>query len=197
MEDTKLSEMHIRELRPDPRNARAHTSRGLGTLVDAINEVGLARSIVIDENDVILAGNQTVEAAGEVGITKVIEVEADGETIVAVRRRGLSEEQKKRLALYDNRAAEHAAWDREVLAELNVDGLLDGMFYDDEIDRILAGVDATISMRADTLPEPQDAVISEAPAVWGLVVECDDEFEQRTLLERFAREGLKCRALIG
>jgi hypothetical protein len=49
---------------------------------------------------------------------KLLVVEGDGDTIVAVRRRGLTETQKKRLALLDNRVAELAEWDKDVLQAL-------------------------------------------------------------------------------
>jgi len=126
---------HIGELRPDPRNARKHSPRNVGTIVDALHEVGAARSIVIDEDNIILAGNATVEAAAEAGITKVQVVEADGQTVVAVRRTGLTAAQKARLALFDNRAAELAdGWNIDVLKALQGDGVsLDGMWREEEL----------------------------------------------------------------
>src|SRR5205823_2856405 len=56
--------------------------------------VGAARSIVIDEANMILAGHQTTTAAGNVGIERVRVVEADGQELIAVRRRGLTDQQK-------------------------------------------------------------------------------------------------------
>ena len=58
----------LADLTPDPRNARTHTPRNVGMIVDALHEVGAARSIVIDEDGVILAGNATAEAAAEAGM---------------------------------------------------------------------------------------------------------------------------------
>jgi DNA modification methylase len=124
---------HIKDLTPDPRNARKHTSRNVGDIVNALHEVGAARSIVIDEDGIVLAGNATLEAAGEAGITKLQVIDADGETVVAVRRTGLTPEQKTRLALFDNRAAEHAQWDTDVLLRLADEGALAGMWTDDEL----------------------------------------------------------------
>jgi DNA modification methylase len=123
----------IEQLRPDPRNARKHGDRNKEMLESSLSDVGAARSIVIDENDTILAGNATVEAAQQIGIGRVQVVEADGQTIIAVRRRGLTEEQKLRLALYDNRAAELAEWDTIVLGELNEEIDLSGMFNEEEL----------------------------------------------------------------
>lgn len=132
---------HIGQLRPDSKNARRHPMRNIGMIVDALHEVGAARSIVIDEAGTVLAGNGTIEAAAEAGIERVRVVDADGEEIIAVRRSGLTEEQKRRLALYDNRAADVAEWDASVLASLAEDGIkLDDLFVQDEMDAILGNV---------------------------------------------------------
>jgi len=129
---------HLKDLTPDPRNARRHNPRNIGMIVDSLHEVGAARSIVIDEDGRILCGNGTVDAAAEAGIEKVQVVDVDGETLVAVRRSGLTESQKTRLALLDNRSAETAEWDAVVLAQMAEDGVkLDDLFCDDELTAIL------------------------------------------------------------
>lgn len=107
---------HIRDLVPDPANRRAHNPRNIGMVVDALHQVGAARSIVIDEDNVILAGNGVTEAAAEAGITKLRVIDAAGDELIAVRRSGLSEAQKRALAIYDNRTGELATWNFEHLA---------------------------------------------------------------------------------
>lgn len=128
--------LSLADLTPDPQNARKHNPRNVGMLVDALHQVGAARSIVVDENGVVLAGNATIEAAAEAGIHRVKTVEADGSEIVAVVRRGLSKDQKTKLALYDNRVAELAEWNPEILSELAPEAL-EGMFSDKELAEIL------------------------------------------------------------
>lgn len=130
----------IGDLKPDQRNARKHNPRNIGMIEAALREVGAARSIVIDEKGNILAGNGTIEAAAQAGIERVQVVDADGETIIAVRRSGLTEAQKRKLALYDNRSAELADWDAEILAavKLDDDAALEGLFSDDELGDILS-----------------------------------------------------------
>jgi hypothetical protein len=128
----------IADLKLDKRNARKRGPRAEGMLVASLQEVGAARSIVIDETNRVLAGNGTVAAAAEAGIERVKVVDADGETIVAVRRSGLSEKQKARLALLDNRTAELAEWDAEMLASLAEDGVeLDDLWSADELGAML------------------------------------------------------------
>lgn len=106
---------HVGELIGDHQNRRKHSPRNVGLIVDALHRVGAARSIVIDEDNRILAGNATVDAAAEAGIENVRVIEASGHEIIAVRRRGLTDEQKRYLAMADNRAAELATWDLEQL----------------------------------------------------------------------------------
>lgn len=136
----------IADLKPDPKNARTHGPRNVGMIVDSLHEVGAARSIVIDEAGNILAGNGTIEAAAEAGIERVQVVDADGETIVAVRRSGLTPAQKKRLALLDNRTAELAEWDAAVLAGLAQEGVeIDGLWNENEF-----------AMLTGNIPDPDD-----------------------------------------
>ena len=80
---------HIRDLVPDPKNRRKHNPRNLGMVVDALHKVGAARSIVIDEDNVILAGNGVTEAAAEAGITKVRVIACGGNVLIAGNGHGL------------------------------------------------------------------------------------------------------------
>ena len=105
----------LADLVPDPANRRVHSERNLAMVREALETVGTARSIVIDETNTILAGNGVTAAATAAGLTKVRIVESDGDEVIAVRRRGLTDEQKRALALYDNRTAELATWDADQL----------------------------------------------------------------------------------
>ena len=134
----KIDESHISDLQYDPRNARKRTIRSSAMIQSSLQEVGAARSIVIDEHNRILAGNGTIEAAGQIGIEKMIIVDADGETIVAVRRSGLTEKQKIKLALFDNRTSDLSEWDADVLAELSQEIDLSGLFTENDLAVILA-----------------------------------------------------------
>jgi site-specific DNA-methyltransferase (adenine-specific) len=159
--------LHIGILTHDPRNARKHTPRNVGTIVSALHEVGAARSIVIDEDGVVLAGNATLDAAAEAGITKLRVVETDGTELVAVKRTGLSAEQKTRLALYDNRAAELAEWDAEVLKDLAQENMLGGMFTADELQALLPDLlEQKPLADPDDIPEPPATPITQQGDLW-------------------------------
>ncbi len=131
----------------------------------SLGEIGAARSIVIDENGVILAGNGVIEVAADAGIEHVQIVDADGETIIAVRRSGSTPEQKTRLALSANRASELSDWEPLELAALLEEGLRlwrdvhrQGMvsILDGAADVLLEGEDAPRqSMSMCLTPYPQ------------------------------------------
>lgn len=134
------------DLKFDPQNARRHPERNLAMIQESMTAVGAARSIVIDEGGIVRAGEGSVRAARELGL-KLRVVEADGKTLIAVRRRGLTKEQKTALALYDNRTAELAEWDPAVLKALvDAGGVnLSSLFSDKELQAILAGeIDAEL-----------------------------------------------------
>lgn len=131
----KRQPSHIKDLKPDPKNLRKQNERNIGMIVDSLHKVGAARSIVIDEKDVILAGNGVVEAAAEAGIERVRVIEADGDEIIAVRRRGLSAKQKQDLAVADNRTSELSEWNAEELAKLDASQLVP-WFSENELNRI-------------------------------------------------------------
>jgi len=136
-------------------------------LAKSLQEVGAARSIVIDENGRILAGNGTVQAAGEVGIERVQVVDADGETIVAVRRTGLTEAQKRRLALLDNRTAELAEWDKDVLEEIfrTTPEQLEGLWSEPEIGEMFEVPATMTTIPLVFLPEQVEELEAEWPMI--------------------------------
>jgi hypothetical protein len=124
-------------LKADPENARKHTPRNIGLIGDSLNETGAWRSIAIDEDNTVYAGNGVVEAAAERGIERVMIVEADGNTLVAVRRTDLTIEQKRRAALFDNRAGEFALWDKDKLQALAGGGTdLTNLWKPEELERL-------------------------------------------------------------
>lgn len=113
----------IADLVADPANRRSHDARNLGMITDSLRAVGASRSIVIDEDDVILAGNGVTQAAVNAGITRVRVIETDGDELIAVRRRGLTDEQKRALAIFDNRTNELSSWNLSQLLTDREEGL--------------------------------------------------------------------------
>jgi hypothetical protein len=109
----------ISDLQSDQRNARKRTDRSAKLIQESLNRYGTGRSIVIDENNRILAGNGTIEGAKAAGIKNVRIIETDGSEIIAVKRTNLTEEQKIGLALADNRTSDLSEWDSLMLEQLS------------------------------------------------------------------------------
>jgi DNA modification methylase len=169
MVDNPSEATDLAHLTPDPQNARRHSERNLALIASSLTEVGAARSIVVDESGVILAGNATVEAAARAGIDRVRVVDADGTELIAVRRTGLTDEQKKRLALFDNRAAELADWDPDVLALLADDTDLSLLWEHDELVELVGALEdeGTVPLTdPDAVPEPPDEPITQPGDLW-------------------------------
>jgi hypothetical protein len=102
----KIETLQIKDLTPDPANARQHDEKNLKAIQGSLNQFGQRKPIVITEAGVIVAGNGTVEAAKRLGWLKIDAVRVPGDW---------TPEQTKAFALADNRTAELAAWDVKVL----------------------------------------------------------------------------------
>ena len=130
----------IQGLISDPKNARKRTDRSASLIQESLKKYGAARSIVIDENNRILAGNGTVEGAKAAGIQNVRVIETDGTEIIAVKRTGLSEQEKVGLALADNRTSDLSDWDAHMLQQLADEHDISDWFDSDELKEL--GVEA-------------------------------------------------------
>lgn len=136
----KTTRASLADLKPDEQNARQHNPRNVAMMAEALNRVGGARSIVIDENNIVLAGNGLVEAAGQAGIENVLIVDSDGKKLIAVKRTNLSDEQKKEMAIYDNRTAELADWNVDVLSQFYQDANLESFWNEIEQGRLFSEI---------------------------------------------------------
>lgn len=168
----------IGDLTPDPRNARKHGERNISTLEKSLESFGAARSIVVDENGRILAGNGVVEAAANVGIERVRQVEADGNEIVAVVRRGLTEAQKLGLAIADNRVGELAEWDTKILEEISTDIDLSDYFTEDEMGEVLKETERLHEVERELQPKQYVRVLISIPL--------DHAAEAKDIIDRLA-----------
>jgi len=102
----KIEKIKITELTPDPQNARTHDDKNLQAIAASLKEFGQRKPIVITSENIIAAGNGTVEAAKLLGWAEIeavrVPVDWDADRI-------------KAFALADNRTAELASWDTKVL----------------------------------------------------------------------------------
>lgn len=138
------------ELLFDPKNARKHPERNKGMIRESLQEVGGFRSIAVDGENIIRAGNGVYEQAQALGMTVRI-VDAAPNELIAVRRQDLKGKKAVRAALLDNRAGETSDWDAAVLADIaqNEKELLAGLFDDSELAEILAQDGTGVEETAD------------------------------------------------
>ena len=109
---------NIKDLKFDDKNFNKHTEYGMSLLEKSLKENGAGRSILIDKDNNIIAGNGIIEAAGQAGFEKVKIVETTGDEIIAVKRTDLKLDSKKgrEMALADNATANvDLEWDNENL----------------------------------------------------------------------------------
>jgi hypothetical protein len=128
----------VRKLRPNKRNARTHSKKQIKQVESSILRFGWTYPILVDEDLQIICGHARWEAAKALGLR-------DAPVLVM---RGLSDAEKRALAIADNKIATNAGWDRSLLAaelgelasllpECNLDLEITG-FEPAEIDGLMA-----------------------------------------------------------
>lgn len=155
----------IKDLKHDHKNARKRTDRSAALIAESLKRYGAARSIVIDEDGRILAGNGTVEGARKAGISKLRIIEAEGDELIAVRRAGLTEDEKVGLALADNRSSDLSEWDNEMLRQLSEEHDLTPWFEDDELLAEVLEPEKGLT-DADDVPEAPAEPITKPGDLW-------------------------------
>lgn len=146
---------NISDLQFDDKNFNKHTAHGMGLLEKSLQKLGAGRSILIDRDGKIIAGNGIVEAAGNIGLEDVQIVESDGSKIIAVKRTDitLDSEQGREMALADNAtAAADLSWDNDTIAEVSANfGFDPGDWISDWNN------DADVEVEEDEAPEVDES----------------------------------------
>ena len=144
----------LADLKPAPRNARTHSDGQIQQIAASMRKFGFVTPILIDEANTIIAGHGRALGA------KVLGWE-EGPVIVA---RGWSEAQKRAYVIADNRIAEKAGWDAELLtlefAELEAMAFdLDVLGFS-ELERRVITARGTVGLidPDDVLPSPTEPV---------------------------------------
>jgi DNA modification methylase len=178
--DLAITYRPVSGLKPYALNARTHSRTQIKQIADSFERFGFTNPILIDDDDQIIAGHGRAAAAKLLGIQEV----------PTVRLAHLSPAEKRAYILADNRLAEKAGWDKEILA-IELQGLIDEDFAVEltgfsmpEIDVILE--DAEDAKREASGPENEIPDPLPGPAVsrrgdrWrlgGHVLLCDDARE--------------------
>jgi hypothetical protein len=191
--------MRITDLQQDDRNANRGTPRGAEAIEASLRELGAGRSVLIDKDGRLIAGNKTVEAAIAAGLKDVLVVPSDGSQIIAVQRTDLSLDDAKGrlLAVADNRSSDLSLdWDADVLLELSKDIDLDPFFTQSELDALMPTVSELDGSEDETPAEPEGEPDSQArrpvfPRTAQAPVRGCDEPERRGALARRKEGGVR------
>lgn len=164
----EIIKMPIGDIKPYPNNPRKNDD-AVAAVMESIKQCGYCAPIVVDEDGVVLAGHTRLKALKKLGRT---------EAEVCVKM-GMTEEQKKKYRLLDNKTNELATWDVDALAE-ELDGL---DFGDFDFGFSLADEES------DT-KERREAALAQSISV---VIDCDDDDEAERIFNELKEQGYECR----
>lgn len=147
----------VAQLKPRQTNPRTHSKKQTRQIAASIKQFGFSNPVLIDAEDGIVAGHGRVEAA------KLLHMEA----VPTICLKDLSEAEIRAYVIVDNKLAENAGWDREILAielqglvELDIDVTLTG-FDTPEIDILIGNLAADAGDDADE----EAPMVLDGPAV--------------------------------
>jgi DNA modification methylase len=162
-----IANVDISDLRPNPQNPREHSDKQIKQLAKSIKSFGFVCPILIDTNARIVAGHGRLLAAKLLGLKQV--------PTISIRH--LSDSQIRALIIADNRLAEQASWNEQllgeqlkVLCELELDFDLEATGFEvAEIDLLIEGLSPAHGSeldKADQLPERSTVNVSAAGDLW-------------------------------
>ena len=177
--DKSVKRRKLTDYVPNPKNSNTGSERGQGMIEDSFRKYGAGRSLLVDKNGKIIAGNHSQEGAVGIGLEDVIEVETDGTQVVVVKRRDLDlddpdDMRAVELSYIDNRASEVSLnWDAsQIVADVNAGVDLSHMFSEMEMATLIAQqvvADATGNASRDDTPaiDPTDELVEKFGASAG------------------------------
>ena len=160
MSSLQITYRKVCDLRPRATNPRTHGPKQLAEIASSIKHFGFTNPVLVDDHDGIIGGHGRVEAAKLLGMNEV----------PTIRLADMSEADIRAYVIADNKVAENAGWDRELLglefeylAGLDIDfDLTVTGFNLAEIDSLIAGAEADT---AKTDPADRIPSLSDAPPV--------------------------------
>lgn len=155
----------VRELQPYKNNSRRHSAKQIRQIATSIQRFGFNNPLLIDADNVLIAGHGRLEAAIQLGM----------EQVPVVRLGHLSPAERRAYRIADNRLAELASWDPELLRlevqqilEADVDfEVTDLGFETAEIDILLGGTGSDETDPADNIiPKVEGPAVSRPGDLW-------------------------------
>jgi DNA modification methylase len=163
--DRRIEITPTNRLTPYRNNARTHSKKQIRQIGDSIRRFGFTNPVLIDDCGQIIAGHGRVEAAKLLGLAAV----------PAIKVSHLSDTEKRAYILADNRLAEKAGWDREILA-IELQALIDLDFEVELIGFEAPYIDMVLDDAAEANsepPGPEDA-LPDVPLIGAAVSRLGD-----------------------
>ena len=162
MNNPNIEMIEVETLIPYAKNSRTHSDEQVAQVAGSIKEFGFTNPILIDAENVIIAGHGRLLASQRLGLAEV----------PCIRLEYLTEAQKKAYIIADNKLALNAGWDDELLAlelgELKEDGFdisLTG-FTDEELAGLIIPEEIEGLTDEDDVPDVPDDPVTVEGDVW-------------------------------
>lgn len=161
-------------------NSRTHNKKQIEQIAASIEEFGFTNPILVDEKDTIIAGHGRLSAARTLKMKEV----------PTICIRNLSEQQMRALVIADNRIAENAGWDEEML-KVEIRFLNDTAF---DLDLLGFEDDELKDLVEIEIPNLDDDTFSndESEKKYTIIVELSDEEQQEDAYLLLTKQGYKC-----
>lgn len=180
---SKVEMWKLDKIIPYEKNPRTHPESQIALLADLMKKFGVDQPIVVDENGVILKGHGRLDAA------KL----AKFKTFPVVRHSGLSDLDKRALRISDNQVALLSGWNPALLQTELVALQIGAPTLRFELTEL--GFSPT-ELSKHLGKKSDDASPQLGEMKFAVIVDCENEDDQRNKLEKFNGMGLKCRALM-
>lgn len=152
----------LQRLIPYAKNARTHDDTQVSQIAGSIAEFGFVSPILVGDDNIIIAGHGRLMAAQQLGL----------DTVPVIVLHHLTEAQRRALVIADNKIAENAGWNDELLkleleelGDLGFDLDVIG-FSDEELDELLGNDEQPGETDEDDIPEVEDEPVSRHGDVW-------------------------------
>lgn len=161
--DLNVQQIALEQLVPYARNARTHSESQVAQIAGSIAEFGFVNPVLVGGDNIIIAGHGRVMAAKKLGL----------KTVPTIKLDHLTENQRRALVIADNKIAENAEWDEELL-RLELQNLADEDFdldllgFDDvELDDLLTSLDDDEAAALDeNIPIVAENPVSRTGDIW-------------------------------
>lgn len=169
MKKLEIKYIPINDIKPYKNNPRLN-EEAIPYVMKSIREFGFKNPIILDKNNVIVAGHTRLESAKRLGMKEAPVIYADD----------LTEEQVKAFRLVDNKVSEKSMWDYSKLDE-ELDSILD-------IDMSMFDFD----INTDDVEIERIDLSNKEFEKYEIIITCQNEIELEENYNKLTKEGYKC-----